>query len=268
MSKLSRRSLLRGLMAGGAFTLASPVLPRWGSSKAQAHAIGDPSPTIFIQLFGGLDTVMHWDAKTGIVNRNVQAADIRETAGGIRWYEPLLSPLAAHMEDMSLIRNLKGTAAHPSGTGEIWFGEGNTDVAANSTPWANYLSSNLLARKRVASPTIATFRTTDSAIGNLIVHSNLSPNPAGAAQRLQNITDFSDAMDVLGGMPGVDRQQRIYQLQASLDKQHYSPAVQKWTTDAFLAGNTQATDLLRPACGRQQSQLAIYSISLIPTLRD
>ncbi len=244
MSKLSRRNFLRGLMAGSAVTLISPVLPRFGAGIASAQALGDPYPTIFIHLFGGLDPVMHWDAKTGITNRNVQAADIQETAGGIRWYQPVLSPLAAHMEDMTLIRNLRVSAAHPSGTGQVWWGEGNTDLAANATPWANYLSSSLLTRKRVASPTVATFRTTDSAIRNLIAHSNLSPNPAGAAQRLQNITDFSDAMDVLGGLPEIPTQQRVYGLQASLDQQYYSPLVQARTTDAFLAGNTQATDLL------------------------
>jgi hypothetical protein len=231
-------------MAGGAYTMLSPVLPRIGPSIAEAHALGDPYPTIFIHLFGGLDFGMHWDAKTGLANRLVQAADIRETAGGIRWYEPVLAPLTAHMEEASIIRNLKVTAAHPSGTGQLWWGEGNTDVAANSTPWANYLASNLLARKKVASPAIATFRTSDEVIRNLTLHSNLSPNPAGAAQRVQNITDFSDSMDVLGGLPEIATQQRVYAMQAAMDAQYYSAAVQKRTTDAFLAGNVQATELL------------------------
>lgn len=231
-------------MAGGAYTMLSPLLPRYGAGLAEAHALGDPYPTIFIHMFGGLDPVMHWDAKTGITNRNIQAIDIRETAGGIRWYEPVMAPLAVHMEDMSIIRNLTVTAAHPSGTGLMWWGEGNSDIAANSTPWANYLSSSLLTRKKVASPTVATFRTSDDSIRNLTVHSNLSPNPAGAAQRLQNITDFSDSMDVLGGLPEIATQQRVYQMQAQMDAQHYSAAVQQRTTDAFAAGNIQATELL------------------------
>ncbi len=223
--------------------MVSPLMPRFGTALA-AGPVGDPCPTIFIHLFGGLDTVMHWDAKTGITNRNIQAVDIRETAGGVRWYQPVLAPLSVHMEDMTLVRNLRGTASHPSGTGDIWFGERDPSVAATATPWANYLASSLLARKKVASPTIATFRTTDDSIRDLIGHSNLTPNPAGAAQRVQNISDFSDSMDVLNGLPPVATQQRVYQMQETMDARHYSRAVQARTTDAFLAGNVQATELL------------------------
>ncbi len=243
MPKLSRRSLLRGFAAGGAATALSPLLPRF-VGKAHAHAAGDPFPTIFINLRGGLDPVMHWDSRTGVINRNVQAADIRETASGIRWYEPVLSPLTAHMEDMTLVRNLQVSSAHPSGDGLLWWGEGDTGTAASSTPWANYLSSNLLTSKTVASPTLVTYFTADQAIRNYISHSNLSPNPAGAAQRVRNITDFANSMDVTGGLPAADRQARVYALSEAMDERHYSRMVQPKTMDDFLAGNVQASELL------------------------
>ena len=87
-----------------------------------------------------MDIAMHFDARTGFVNRNVQAGDIQETASGIRYYQPTLGPLAAHMEDCALIRNISVTSGHDTNHALLWYGE-RRQTAAAATPWANYMTS-------------------------------------------------------------------------------------------------------------------------------
>jgi hypothetical protein len=244
MSKLTRRSVLGGILATGALTCVPSLLSR-AARRALAQSLSEAYPTIFIHLPGGLDVAMHWDARTGYANRNVQAADIRQTAAGIRWYQPILSPLGAHMEDMALIRNLSTSFGHPSGHSLLWFGEQQLAAARTATPWANYLSSQLLKAHKVAAPTLITHLTAaDDQLFNYITNSNASPDPAAAAQRVQKVADFAGSLDVLGGLPNAATQGRVFSLVDAMDARLYSQTVQARTLGAFEAANVQATDLL------------------------
>ena len=154
---VSRRFFLKGLAASSAAAAASGLVPGMLRRRAYAQQ-AQAYPTIFILLRGGLDPAMAYDARTGYVNRNVQAADIRETAGGIRWYEPSMSPMTNHMADCSIIRNISCSSSHIAGYALAWYGEGGTDEAVAATPWPNYLASELQKTNKVPAANLVTYR--------------------------------------------------------------------------------------------------------------
>ena len=188
---------------------------------------------------------MHFDAKTGIVNRDVTAAKIRETAAGVRWYEDTLSPLLAHMEDAVVIRNMRASGGHPNGCALLWYGVGSEAEAAQATPWTNYLTSELLKVQSAPAPNVAIYTELgDDDITKYVSFNNRSPDPLGAAQRVVSIADFANSLDVLQGQPPVDFQSRTFDHVASMDNRYLSPTVQRRTVESFAAGNGQATELL------------------------
>lgn len=239
----TRRSVLKGLLGGIGAGFVAHLAPPF-VRRAEAANLG-VYPTIFIDLPSGLDSFMHFDARTGLVNRNVQAADIMQTAGGVRWYQPTLAGIATHMADCTLIRNLRSSTSHTSGEALLWFGEGNDALAAAATPWPNFLASSLLSQLKVAAPNVTTYADDpDDAIVNYINFNNRSPAPLGAAQRVQGVATFTRSLDVLGGQPSPAFQGRVFQAAANFDKRLYSPTVQARTTGSFAAANALATDLL------------------------
>jgi len=241
----SRRSVLKGLLAGSAATAASGLMPGMRRRRAQAASGTEVYPTIFIMLRGGVDPAMHFDAKTGYVNRNVQAGDIRETPGGIRWYEPVLAPMTNHIADCTVIRNISCSSSHLAGWALSWYGEGGTDEARAATPWTAYLSNELLKRKKVPAANLVTYVTTpDQPITDFIPFNNSSPSALATAQRVQKLQDMADGLDVLQGQPSPEFQSRVFQTVSSMDAALYSPTVQPLTNAAFTAANSQATDLL------------------------
>ncbi len=240
----SRRFLLKGLAAGAAAAATTGVLP--GTLRRKAHAQSAQAyPTIFILLRGGVDPAMHFDAKTGYVNRNVQAGDIRETAGGIRWYEPVLAPMTNHIADCTVIRNISCSSSHISGYSLAWFGEGGTDQARGATPWPNYLASELQKQARVPAANLVTYQVNDDQPStDYVAFNNKSPSELGAAQRVQRVQDLANGLDVLQGQPDPAFQARVFQSVGSMDSALYSPTVQPITTSSFSTANAQATELL------------------------
>ena len=245
MARLTRRFFLKGMAAAGAAGAAGGLIPGLRNRRAQAQLVPGVYPTIFIVLRGGLDTAMHFDAKTGFANRNVQAADIRETAAGIRWYEPTLGSMTNHMEDCCLIRNISVSSSHPGGHGLLWYGERREEDAAAATPWANHLASELDQQQKAVAPNLVTYREdADDQIQNYTTFNNQSPRPTGAAQRVSAIQNFAEGLDVLQGQPDPAFQARVFQSVGQFDLRLYSPTVQRRQVDGFQAANTLATDLL------------------------
>lgn len=246
MGRITRRGFLKGLAAGGAAGAVGTLLP-WGRRKALAGTGTRACATVVIVMRGGMDTVMHFDAKTGFANRDVQAADIVQTPAGVSWYQPTLGAMAAHMDDCTLIRNLSVSSSHPGGDGLLWYGERREEDAVAATPWANYMTAQLLVDRSagVAAPNVVTYRTSqDDQIRNFVSFNNRSPDPLAAAQRVQVLQDFSNSLDVLGGQPPAPFQQRVFQTVDSLDTRLYNPVAQTITMENFEASNQLATQLL------------------------
>jgi hypothetical protein len=245
MRGIKRRAFFKGMLAAGAAGAASGLLPGAFRRHLQAQTMLGVYPTIFIHLPGGLDHAMHWDAKPGYVNRNVQAADVRTTAAGVMWYEPTLAPITNHMEDCCLIRNVTVSSSHIGGAGLLWYGEQREEDAAVAMPWANYMASQLVSAVKVPAPNLVTFRDDpDDAIPNYTTFNNQSPNPLGAAQRVQAIADFTNGLDVLNGQPDPLFKQRVFQTVGAFDMRLYSNTVQATTAANFTAANSLATELL------------------------
>jgi len=233
------------MLAGAGAAGVSGLLPGRLGRKAQAQSALDVYPTIFILLRGGVDPAMHFDAKTGYVNRNVQEADIRETAGGIRWYEPVLSSMTNHIEDCSVIRNISCSSSHITGWSLLWYGVGSAEAAATATPWPAYMTDELLRQHQVPAANLTTYVVNqDFPVTDYIAYNNTAPSTGSAAQRVQKILDFGNGLDVLQGQPSPEYQGRVFQTVASMDSSLYSPTVQPRTLDSFTTANTQATDLL------------------------
>jgi hypothetical protein len=158
---------------------------------------------------------------------------------------PTLSGIAAHMEDCTLIRNLKSTFGHESGRSMLWYGEGSATSAATATPWTNYLASQLVSQLKAPAPNVTTyFDDADDPYVNFITYNNKSPQPLGAAQRVQAVSPFTKGLDVLGGQPSPQFQDRVFQAVGGFDSRLYSKTVQSRTTSTFAAANGQATQLL------------------------
>lgn len=245
MSRPSRRFFLKGLAASAAAAGASGLVPGILRRRASAQSTGAVYPTVFIMLGGGVDIVMHFDARTGFVNRNVQAGDIRETPGGIRWYEPVLSSMTNHIQDCTLIRNISCTSSHHQGKIETWFGEQRAEDAATAMPWASYMTDELLKRQGAVAPNITTYiEQNGQPHTNFINWNNRSPSPLATAQRVLRIPDLASGLDVTQGQPDPDYQARVFQHVAAMDSNVYSPAVQSRMLSAFSAANSQATELL------------------------
>jgi|GEM_PF-2462236 len=244
MKSPSRRSVLRGMVAAGAAGFASGLVPGRGMRRARAAGPDDPFPTIVIQLRGGVDSAMHFDARAGLVNRDVQAARIRETAAGVRWFDETLVNMGPHMEDAVVLRNVSTTTAHPAGEAILWFGAGREEDARQTTPWTNYLASAQVDRLKVAAPNLIAYRFAADDLRNYLRTSNTSPNPLGAAQQIRSVMDFANGLDVLQGQPGPQFQQRVFEHVSGMDTRLYSDRVQPITNDRFRQANSQATELL------------------------
>lgn len=234
---------MRGFMGAAASAAALHAWP--GSIRRAFAAPGDPVfPTIFIHLRGGLDPIMHWDARTGFVNRDVTAAKITTTPAGVKWNTDTMTPLAAHMNDAVVIRGITFAGGHPAGEGNLWFGAGALADARNATPWANYLASELLKNQKVAAPAVTSYFESGDEITNYVTLNNKSPDPQGAAQRVRSALNFGQSLDLTAGLPSPEAQTRIYQHIANMDARTHSPTVQSRTTSGFDAANIQADQLL------------------------
>src|SRR5215213_3903726 len=95
----ARRSFMRGALATAGATAAMRCLPRFAREASAAVPAGAVFPTIFIQLRGGWDPCYHFAARTGLASRGVTADGIKQTAAGVRWYQPTLNAMTPHMED-------------------------------------------------------------------------------------------------------------------------------------------------------------------------
>jgi hypothetical protein len=245
---MTRRGFLRtaALTAGAASALAA--LPRLGRRAHGAVTPTTPFPTIFIQLRGGWDPVYHFCARTGYVNRNVTADGIRETAAGVRWFQPTMAAMTPHMEDATIIRNVRMSSNidHHTGPVELWFGDSRNPTAR--PPWANYLASGLLARAAVPAPSVAQYwirqYSSSDRDTNYVAYHNTSPDPLGATQRIVDIAAFARSLDLSRGLPPKAEQLATYDLIGKLDRRLYNPVVQPSTVSQFDQANQQANELL------------------------
>jgi len=234
-------------MAAGAAALVGSV-PRFLRSASASTAGAAAYPTIFIQLRGGWDPCYHFAARAGYATRGVTAAGIRETAGGIRWYEPSMPDMAPHMEEATIIRNVRMTnnINHHNGLVELWFGDGNNPKSRH--PWTNVLASALLAGAPAAAPNVTTYwkreYSASDADTDYVTYHNTSPDPLGAAQRILEIGAFAESLDLSQGLPPVSEQQAVYSQIAKMDARLYNDCLQPSTIGRFSQANAQANDLL------------------------
>jgi hypothetical protein len=245
---LTRRNFLRcaALSAGAASALT--CLPRFARRAFGAVTAQTPFPTIFIQLRGGWDPAYHFCARTGLVNRAVTADGIRETAAGVRWFQPTMAAMTPHMEDATIIRNVRMSPNidHHTGPVELWFGDSGDPTGR--PPWANFLASGLLARAPVPAPSVAQYwvrqYSSSDRDTNYVTYHNTSPDPLGATQRILDIGAFAGSLDLSRGLPPAPEQQAVYDLIGKMDGRLYNPAVQPATVSQFDQANRQANELL------------------------
>lgn len=208
-------------------------------------------PTIFFQLRGGWDPCYHFAARSGYATRDVTDDGIRETAAGVRWYQPTMAAMTPHMEEATVIRNVRMTSNinHHNGPVELWYGDGNNPTARH--PWANVLASALLARAPAAAPNVTTYWKREYSPSDIdtdyVTYHNTSPEPLGAAQRILDIAAFSDSLDLSQGLPPLSEQEAIYAQIDRMDQRLYRDCLQPSTIARFSQANAQANDLL----GRQ-----------------
>ena len=250
MSSISRRTILKLLGAGGVLTAGGSVFTTL-LSKAYAQSAEPIFPTIFIHIRGGLDPAMHFDARTGLVNRNVQLVDIEEIdfrqGQKLRWYRPTLAVLEPYLAECCIVRNIFTTSAHGTGFGMLWYAADNPALGRTATPWANYLASKLLARQSVAAPNWAAFVPGDDPTRTFrfpTQHNNISPDPRGAAQMVRFAGDFGSSLQTPESSISRVLQQRIFGSVDRFNGQLYSNRVQSKTTTEFAAANAQANELL------------------------
>jgi len=234
-------------MSAGALA-ASRVLPRFTSDAESAIPPTAVFPTIFIQLRGGWDPCYHFVAKTGLPSRGTTSDGIKQTAAGVRWYQPTLAAMAAHMEDAVVLSNVKMSSNidHHTGLVELWYGRASDPTAR--PPWANVLASALLKRSPAAAPNVTTYWKREYSASDrdtdYVRYHNSSPDPLGAAQRILDIPAFASSLDLSQGLPPVDEQKAVYEMIGKSDSRLYDPSLQQSTVDQFGQANAQANDLL------------------------
>ncbi len=254
MSSISRRTILKLLGTGGLLTASGSVFTSL-MSKAYAQSADPIFPTIFIHARGGWDPATLFDARTGLVNRKVDQSDIDEInlrpdglgqEQRLRWYRPTLTPLRPYLADCCIIRNLRTLSSHGTGYGLVWYGENLPGPALTATPWANYLASELLKRRRVAAPNWVVFVPGSDPTRTFpfpILHSNNSPDPRAAAQLVRHPGSFAANLRGGGSIPQ-DVQRRIFDTVDRFNGRLYNRQVQAKITDEFAAANAQANELL------------------------
>ena len=229
------------------------VLPRFARPAAAAVPASAVFPTIFIQLRGGWDPCYHFAARTGLASRTVTADGIKQTAAGVRWYQPTMMAMTPHMEDAVILRNVKMSSNidHHTGLVELWYG-----TAANPTsrpPWTNVLASALLKRAPVAAPNVTSYWKREYSASDrdtdYVKYHNTSPDPLGAAQRILDIGAFASSLDVSQGLPPNAEQMAVYEAIAKSDSRLYQQRVQPETVAQFSQANAQANDLLNRPVG-------------------
>ena len=244
-SDSNRRAFLRGSLAAAGAAAAFRALPRFVRPAAAAVPPGSVFPTIFIQLRGGWDPCYHFAARTGMATRGVTAEGIKETAAGVRWYQPTMNAMTPHMEDAVILRNVTMTSNinHHNGLVELWYGTANNPT--ERPPWTNLLASALLQRAPAAAPNVTSYWTREADRDtDYVSYHNTSPNPLGAAQRILNIGAFTSSLDTSMGLPPASEQQAVYDAILKRDARLYSPEVQPGTVSQFAQANAQANDLL------------------------
>ncbi len=229
------------------------VLPRFVRPAAAAVPANAVFPTIFIQLRGGWDPCYHFAARTGLASRTVTADGIKQTAAGVRWYQPTMMAMTPHMEDAVILRNVKMSSNidHHTGLVELWYG-----TASNPTsrpPWTNVLASALLNRAPVAAPNVTSYWKREYSASDrdtdYVKYHNTSPDPLGAAQRILNIGAFASSLDVSQGLPPNAEQKAVYDAIGKSDSRLYQESVQPETVAQFSQANAQANDLLNRPVG-------------------
>lgn len=244
----SRRGFLKGALMSAGAAAASRVLPRFATPAQSAVPANAVFPTIFIQLRGGWDPCYHFVAKTGLPSRGTTADGIRETAAGVRWYQPTLSMMAPHMEDAVILRNVRMSSNidHHTGLVELWYGRASDPTSR--PPWTNVLASSLLKRAAAPAPNVTTYWKREYSASDrdtdYVKYHNSSPDPLGAAQRILDIPAFASSLDLSQGLPPVDEQKAVYEMIGKSDARVYDPALQSTTVDQFGQANAQANDLL------------------------
>lgn len=233
---MTRRELLGGLAATGAAGLLAP----------RAYAQGAPAPvfpTIFIKLRGGWDPVQHFCGRVGSTNRSVTSSQLKTSTSGAVYFTPILSTMAAHIDDAVVIRNVNMAGTdHRVGANILHYGK----LGTGRTAWTNYLASKLLARAPAVAPNLAAYWTYDSSggVNDFVNYNNISPSPLGAAQRLLSIDGFARSIDLTGGMPTPARQKRINAFLGAFDDAQYSPTVQAPFLQAYGQSTQQANELV------------------------
>ncbi len=235
-------------MVGAGAATALSGLPRFMRSAQAAVTPTSVFPTIFIQLRGGWDAAYHFSARTGLATRGVTAEGIKQTAAGVRWYQPTMNAMTPHMEDAVVLRNVKmsGNIDHHTGLVELWYGRASDPTAR--PPWANLLASQLLKRSSAAAPNVTTYWKREYSASDrdtdYVRYHNTSSDPLGAAQRILNIGAFASSLDITMGLPPVAEQRAIYEAINKSDSRLYDPTVQPTTISQFGQANAQANDLL------------------------
>ena len=242
-SGMSRRNFLRA--AGAAYGLF--CLPRFARPAAAAVPADAVFPTIFIQLRGGWDPCYHFGARTGMPSRGVTADGIKQTAAGVKWYQPTMTTMTPHMAD-AVILNTKMSPSidHHTGLVELWYGRSSDALAR--PPWTNVLASALLDKAPAAAPNITTYWKREYSASDrdtdYVKYNNKSPNPLGAAQRVLDIKAFASSLDTSQGLPPSAEQKSVYQAIGKSDERLYDETLQPNTVAQFSQANAQANDLL------------------------
>ena len=232
----------RGLLGGAA---AAALTSKWCVSEAHAQEAPPVYPTLFIKLRGGWDPVQHFCGRVGATNRAVTAGQLATAASGAVYFTPILSTMAAHVDDAVVIRNVNMAGTdHRVGANILWYGRLLNQTSR--TPWTNYLASRLLARAPAVAPNLAAYWTYDSSggVNDFVNFNNKSPDPLGAAQRLLSIDGFARSLDLTGGLPTAARQRRINAFLGAFDARQYSPAVQAPLLQAWGQATRQANELV------------------------
>jgi hypothetical protein len=223
-------------------------LPRFARTASAAVPADAVFPTIFIQLRGGWDPCYHFAARSGMPSRGVTDAGIKQTAAGVRWFQPTMMAMTPHMEDAVIIRNVKMSPSidHHTGLVELWYGKASESLAR--PPWANVLASELLKRSAAAAPNVTTYWKREYSASDrdtdYVKYNNQSPDPLGAAQRILDIKAFASSLDTSMGLPPSAEQKAVYEAIGKADARLYSENLQPNTIAQFSQANAQANDLL------------------------
>jgi hypothetical protein len=237
------------MVGAGAATALSSLPPFLRPAHAAVTA-DSVFPTIFIQLRGGWDPVYHCVSRTGMATRSTLTADgIKQTAAGVKWFQPTMNAMTPHMEDAVVLRNVKmsNNIDHHTGLVELWYGRASDPTAR--PPWANLLASNLLKRAPAAAPNVTTYWKREYSASDrdtdYVRYHNASPDPLGAAQRILDVGAFASSLDVSMGLPPVTEQRAVYEAIGKGDSRLYDPTLQPNTIAQFGQANAQANDLLQ-----------------------